>query len=429
LLAGTGEEVPDIGVEPAVVAARAPESEAPVRRLIGQHLADRLAHPLADLGVGPEPDGGRDLVEIEHGQGTAGELLGAAVGVAIQTRDQAGDVQRPGARDGDGERSGAGEHLGPGRGVEAQLPARGQIHDRVARDQGGVGADRDPQGLGQCLTVGRAQDQTQGLVADRDGFDGDLHGGASALRQAQRPLGLVGGDADMSAVGRHRQGDLARRSVDMGQLEQQARAVLGREEARQARHHDDRIAHHHILDRMADALLGPGHRHDPQGAVEVRDVEGDRRPALGVETDDLGLEGDQILGGRRAFEPDHGAVAAGAHHAGHALHAVDELAVEVADLHPETALTEVPTVRRGRLIAGEVQDPEIDRRQGDIDRLAGRGVGDLDRDLEPLARADHARGRIKAELTSSRRSPGSTPAQVSPIARPGMRRASRSIGR
>ena len=51
---------------------------------------------------------------------------------------------------------------------------------------------------------------------------------------------------------------------------------------------------------------------------------------------------------------------------GRALHAVDQPAVEVADLDPELALAEVMAVGVGRLEAGQVQDADIDRGDGDI---------------------------------------------------------------
>ena len=141
---------------------------------------------------------------------------------------------------------------------------------------------------------------------------------------------------------------------------------------------------------MAHALGAPGHRHDPHRAVEVGQLDRDAGLAAIIELDDARVIGEQFLGRRRAFDRQTQSVAARAHHARHALHPVDEPAIEIADLHPQPALGEIPVVRRGRLIAREVQNPEIDRRDRDIDRLSGLGALDPDRDLDGLARAHRA---------------------------------------
>ena len=61
-----------------------------------------------------------------------------------------------------------------------------------------------------------------------------------------------------------------------------------------------------------------------------------------------------------------GAVAAGAQLAGRAERAVDQAAVEVAQFEAELALAEEPGLRIGRLVVGEVEDADIDRRDHDI---------------------------------------------------------------
>ena len=92
----------------------------------------------------------------------------------------------------------------------------------------------------------------------------------------------------------------------------QRRAVAGGHEARQAGGHDDRIADDHVGLGMADRFPGPGDRHDADGAVELRDVEVDRRLAVAVEPDRPGEEGDELLGRRAALGSHAAAVAAGA---------------------------------------------------------------------------------------------------------------------
>ena len=89
----------------------------------------------------------------------------------------------------------------------------------------------------------------------------------------------------------------------------------------------------------ADLVLRPGDRRDPHRAVEGRQVEGHRRLAVRVELDDAGKERERRLGRQIAFEIA-AVVAAGPDRAGHALHAVDQHALEVADLDRQLALAE-----------------------------------------------------------------------------------------
>ena len=123
----------------------------------------------------------------------------------------------------------------------------------------------------------------------------------------------------------------------------------------------------HVLDGMADAVLGPGHRHDADGAVEVGHVEGDGRLAVGA---DLRRCRNRRRPASRSAAALRAATAPPSPPertvAGHALHAVDQEAVEVADLDAELALAEIPVVRRRRLEVGEVEDAEVDRGDRDI---------------------------------------------------------------
>ena len=54
-------------------------------------------------------------------------------------------------------------------------------------------------------------------------------------------------------------------------------------------------------------------------------------------------------------------VAAVADLAARPLHAVDQIAVEVAELGRERALPEIIVVRRRRLVVGQIEDADIDR--------------------------------------------------------------------
>ena len=121
------------------------------------------------------------------------------------------------------------------------------------------------------------------------------------------------------------------------------------------------------------------------------------------------------------------AVAADMDRAGRALHAVDQHAPEVADLDRQLALAEEIGARVRRLEAGEVEDADVDRRDGDARLLARREAGDLDRHGHRLARLARAPARRARRRACAR--PRAMANQATPIARPGMRLAATSSGR
>src|SRR5690606_507746 len=136
-----------------------------------------------------------------------------------------------------------------------------------------------------------------------------------------------------------------------------------------------------VLRRAADAGLRPGHGHDAGRAVELRDIEADLRLAFGIELHGTGEEGDELLGRRVAGKRPFAAVAAGAQPPRGAERAVDQPAVEVADLHAEPALAEIPAGRIGRFVAGEVEDADIDGGDRDIGLLVRARAVDRKRDI------------------------------------------------
>ena len=108
------------------------------------------------------------------------------------------------------------------------------------------------------------------------------------------------------------------------------------------------------------------------GAGEGRDVEHDLGGAVGLDGDDAGIERERLLRRRAALQLGRRRVAAGPDLAARALHAVDQLAVEIADLGGEPALAEIVVVGRRRLVVGEVEDADIDRGDDDARLLARR---------------------------------------------------------
>ncbi len=156
-----------------------------------------------------------------------------------------------------------------------------------------------------------------------------------------------------------------------------SRAVAGQQEARQRRRQHDRIAHGDVGRGLADFVLAPRHRHDAHGACEVRHVEGDFGGAVLADGDDAGIERDRRPGRRTAVQL-RALVAAGADLAARALHAVDQVAIEIADVGRQRALAEIIVVGRRRLVVGQIEDADIDRGNHDPRLFAGGEPVDLD---------------------------------------------------
>ena len=176
-------------------------------------------------------------------------------------------------------------------------------------------------------------------------------------------------------------------------LHMETRLVADREEARQGAGEHDRIAHDHVGARAADAVGGPGDRHHPHGAVEGRDVEAHLRRAVRPDPHHARVARERLLGRRDALQAAVGAVAARADRAARALHAVDQIAVEVADLGRELLLAEEVVDRVRRLVAGEVEDADIDRGDRDARLLAGLQPGKPDRQAHRRRAGASAPGR------------------------------------
>ena len=260
--------------------------------------------------------------------------------------------------------AGAADELGERRRVDRQRRAAGDLDDVPPRHRLAGRADAEGKFPRPDLAFRRGQADGDVVVAHRFAGDRDVEALPLLLGKRHGPFEVGRGDAD-AVAGLELEAVVAGSTRDVVDLDEEPRAVAGEQELRDAGADHHRIADQHVLDRMADAVARPGHGHDADGAVELRHVEGDRRLAVGADFDDAGIEGHQLLGGRGRGEPRSAAVAAGADLARHALHAVDEQAVEIADLDAELALAEIPVVRRGRLEVGEVEDAEVDR--GDRD--------------------------------------------------------------
>ena len=121
-------------------------------------------------------------------------------------------------------------------------------------------------------------------------------------------------------------------ALDVVDVDMHLRAVAEFEEARQRRGDDNGVAHDHVRLGRADLALGPGDRHHADRAVEAGNIEADVGDAVGADLDDAGKQRERRLRRQIAFEAA-AAVAAAVQRAGGALHAVDQEAVEVANVH------------------------------------------------------------------------------------------------
>ena len=166
-----------------------------------------------------------------------------------------------------------------------------------------------------------------GAVAGRIRRDRD--GERAALLGAQRQL-LRRGAGERAGRG-DRERVIAALAFDIVEIEMQARAVAGQQEPRQRGAEHDRIAHSHVGTGVADLVLAPRHRHDAQRAGEVGDIERDLGGAVGADGDDAGIERQGRPSRRDALQLG-ALVAARTDRAARALHAVDQIAIEVADV-------------------------------------------------------------------------------------------------
>ena len=189
-LAGAGEEVGHVGVEPEVALLRPPEAEGAVRRLVGEDGVDRLLDAEGDLVVAARSQaGGEDgAVEIDERHGPADPLLGAAIGVAVEVAHHARDVEADGAGDRERRRARALHEAGEEIGAEVERAAlrdpQGRLGDRLGRD----GAHGQGEGLGERLAIGKRERDLEGRVADAERAHRHRGAGAAALHDVERPV-------------------------------------------------------------------------------------------------------------------------------------------------------------------------------------------------------------------------------------------------
>ena len=332
----------------------------------------------------------RQLVDIKQRQRAARGLFRATERIAVERLEQRRHIKR-------------------GRGTDRELnaaSARHEVGEQVARQRDAFALGDRPHGAARQdlrrrlggervaalhLEPVRAADADRHVAdADRGRVDRQADAGALLAGEADLLLRLAHGER---AVGLHADRVLARRTLDIVEVEADGAAIAGEQEARQGRGQHDRIAHRDVARGVADLVLRPGDRHHAYGSGKRRNLELHVRGAVRPHVHDARIERERRLGRRRGARHGARTIAAGADRAARALHAVEQLAVEVADLRRQAALAEVKVIRRRRLVVGQVEDADIDRRDGDLRLLAAGEAAQPDRYAQRAVRAHQARQR------------------------------------
>ena len=153
-------------------------------------------------------------------------------------------------------------------------------------------------------------------------------------------------------------------------------------------------------------------------AVEIGKLEVDVGAAVGADLDDAGIERHDRLDRRVALHLRAGRVAARAQLAAFGAHAVDQPAIEIADLEAELGLGIEPLLRRRCFELGEVETPRST-------------AATVMRASSPLFKPSTFTGTVSlvadftfsgsVRPTFSSRGLWSSPSHLMPTARPGMR--------
>ena len=132
--ARAGEKVGHVGVEPGLVAADRPQAERAVGVLARQQAGNGVADALVDVAVERQMRLTGQLVDIEHGHGAAGDLLGAAERITVERIEQRRRIERGGDRDRQRDAPGAGHEIGEHVLRQRQRLALGQRAHGAARE-------------------------------------------------------------------------------------------------------------------------------------------------------------------------------------------------------------------------------------------------------------------------------------------------------
>ena len=324
-----------------------------------------------------------EVVDVQQRQRAAGDLLGASERIAVERRQQRRGIERGREPDRDRHAARSGHEIGEQVVRQRDALAPGDGLHRTAREDLRRGLDR--QRVGAFEREAARPADAHGDVADADAGrrQRQRHGAALLGVEPYRLRRGLAGHID--AVALHLDAVLARLSIDIVDVEVHGAAIPVEQEARQRRCDHHLIADGHVGRGTADLVARPRHRHHPGGAGEIRNVEDDLGGAVGLDRDQARIERQRFLRRRAALQLRRGDVAAAPDLPARALHAVDELAVEITEFSSKAALAKVVLVRRRRLVVGQIEDADIDGGNDDACLLAGRKAADLDRNPQRRA--------------------------------------------
>ena len=196
-----------------------------------------------------------------------------------------------------------------------------------------------------------------------------------------RPLGRTSRNGQPVSAGR---------ALDIVQIELETCVIAERQESRSRRQHRHRITHDDVAARAAELVGAPRDRHHPDRSVELRQVEIDACLSVGTDPHDAGELGHRRLDWRATLHR-HAAptVATRPQPARIRMHAVDQPAIEIAQLGAELRLRVEPLLWPRRLVARQIEDADVDRGNRDVGLLVGPEPVELDRHREPRSGADH----------------------------------------
>ncbi len=318
----------------------------------------------------------------------------------MQLADLLGEVERRPARY-------AEQRLAPGRielrqGARRQLPALA-LEQRLEADglrrpgrahaEGPASAQRWQVLAGQIEPVHGDRDAALAVAAE--GAHRNAQGAALAVVQfhLQRRLAALQRQLAFTAQLHLQRLRLAR---EVAEVQRQAGFVAAGEEARRRQLGHQRRGDHRLRLGHAEALVGPGLRHQPQLAVEVRNIEADLALALVIQGHRLALQGDDVDAGLRrlaALAQRRGVTAES--QAGQASTALDQLPVDVQLVGTVGLAAEHRDEGIGGLVIGDVEDADVHRgeQHAHLPRRAAIGFVRLYADLQRLVGAHPVRRR------------------------------------
>ena len=182
-----------------------------------------------------------ELADIKQRQRAARDLLRAAIRIAVERRQQARRIERRRGADRDRHRAGAGHEIGEHVARQRQAFALGERLDRAARQNLRRRPHRERVAALERKSAGPLTLTLNAADAGGGGRERHRERRRAPWRAASASASRVAGKRIGTAS--TRDGVVAGRAFDIVEIEMNAGAVAGQQEARQRRRQHDRIAH------------------------------------------------------------------------------------------------------------------------------------------------------------------------------------------